>query len=888
MRLHHKLIFGFFIFFITHTFSWGQTQDEINQLQNMSPAQMSSFNVDDLSDAQIRRYQQMLQQSGYSEAEVEAYLLSRGMSQSQISKLRSRISGLGTSQPQTGQGFNRSRSYKEPTNTRDDLYSALTEDYDKIVSEERKRIFGYRLFNSEYLTFEPNLNIPTPTDYLLGTGDEVIIDVWGASEQTYRENISPDGYIKIPSLGPIYLNGLTIQRATERIKSRLTQIYSGISPAQGRPNTFAQVSLGQLRTIRVHVIGEAERPGTYNVSSLSTVAHALYLSGGPNYNGSMRKIQIVRQNKVFTTVDVYEFLMKGTLKNNVTLKDGDIVRIRPYVNRIEITGEVKREGIFEALDGEKLSEVLEYAGGFTENAYREIIKARRNQAGEKIFADLQLEELDEIGVMNGDELIVQAILERYANRVQIVGAVFREGEYELTEDLTISKLIKLAEGLRGDAFMERGLLFRTNEDYSYSVIPFNIREILKGQQNQIVLKREDVIKISSIYDLQDEFYVTIDGEVKKSGTYPYFQNMTVEDLIIRAGGLRESASGSKVEIARRNDPSQAGSNTNQLARIFTIDINKDLHLVGDGTPFLLEPFDQIYIRQIPGFEPQVTAKVEGEVIYPGLYALEKKNERISDLLKRAGGISSDGYPQGATLIRRTEFNPPKSNEQIRLENLYKLLQSVKESPDRNELTLETEAEILQQKRLQDIEDQLKNYQANEDASIGREGLRVKRDRLNLLIERDSLIMENSALRYETIGIDLDRILSEPGSKYDLILQDGDIISVPKQLQTVRMRGEFLYPITVRYDDGLKFKDYISKAGGFTENARKRKAYVLYANGSVDRTKKFIFWNNYPKVDAGAEIIVPQKPEKQPMTPQAWIALSTSIATFALVIQQLTR
>ena len=481
--------------------------------------------------------------------------------------------------------------------------------------------------------------------------------------------------------------------------------------------------------------------------------------------------------------------------------------------------------------------------------------------------------------------MVQGILDRYSNRVQIKGAVFREGEYELTKGLTANKLIDLAEGLRGDAFMERGLIYRTNEDYSYSVVSFNLRDLIKGNQEDIPLQREDMVQISSIYDLNDEQYVTISGEVKNSGTYPYFQNMTVEDLLIRSGGLRESASGSMVEVARRVKALD-DRETNQTAEIFKFSIHKDLELTHEDARFSLMPYDQVFIRKSPGYEPQATVKVEGEVIYPGLYAIKTKNERISDLVQRAGGLTTDGFAEGATLIRRTEFNPPKTNEQQRLESLTQLLESVEKNKIDEDFTLESEAELLQQKRLQNVRNQLDEYNANEDLNVGREGIRMKRERLQTLASKDSITLDASAFSYETIGINLEEILKSPGSRYDLILQEGDILSIPRQLQTVRMRGEFLYPITVRYDDGLSFKDYVSKAGGFSEDARRRKAYVLYANGSVDRTKKVLFWNNYPKIHAGAEVIVPKKPEKQPMSVQAWIAISTSIATLALVVKSL--
>lgn len=888
MNLRIRFLQVIFGIFIISSNLFGQTQ-----MQNITPSQAGSFNVDNLSDAQVKRYMEQATQSGYSEAEIELALRARGLPQMQIDKLKSRIAKLQSGTIQPGSDNNRMRTNESDIHESDALDGLFTDQFDQVVgkglSEKYKSVFGYKLFNSETLTFEPNLNVPTPQDYLLGPGDEVIVDVWGASEQTYRENISPDGYIKIPNLGPIYLNGLSIEKATERIKSRLIQIYSGLSYRQGvAPNTFTQVSLGQLRTIKVHVIGEARRPGTYNVSSLSTMAHALYLSGGPNYSGSMRNIEIIRDNKVHTSVDIYHFLMNGTLSNNVNLKNGDIIRIRPYINRVEIEGEVKRVGIYETIEGETFAQLLEYAGGFTEKAYTKIIKVKRNDKGEKLFADFTYEEFSSGKTRNGDQVIVQGLLERYKNRVQINGAVFREGQFELVDGLTIKTLVESAEGLRGDAFMERGQIFRTNEDYSYSVLSFNLRNIYKGTDEDLLLQREDIVQISSIYDLKDERYIIINGEVKNSGTYPYSQGITVETLIIRAGGLRESASESRVEVARRIQSTDV-ANTNQSVEIFNFSINKNLELNGEDSNFTLEPYDQVFIRKTPGYEPQVNVKVEGEVIFPGLYALEKKNERISEIIQRAGGITDEGFPEGATLIRRTEYNPPKSDEEKRLDNLAKLLQSVKTRRKEDGFDLESEAEMLQEKRLENVQSELDDYYSNQDASISKEALRIKREQLQELARKDSVNLGSFARSNETIGIDLDKILENPGSKYDMILQDGDVLSIPRQIQTVRMRGELLYPITARYDEELKFRDYISKSGGFSDDARKKKSFVIYANGSVDRTRKIIFWNKYPHIDAGAEIMVPKKPERRrsTMTAAGWIAMATAVATLALVVQNLT-
>ncbi len=864
---------------------------DINQI---SPSQIASVNIDDISDAQLQIFLERFNESGLTEKELEIALASKGMPRAQIQKLKARIAKLKSTSISSGStGYDRVRTREELAFRQDDLFQSLTKDYEELVSQEEKeklkKIFGYNLFNSELLTFEPSLNVPTPKNYVLGAGDEIIIDVWGASEQTYQEIISPDGYIKIPNLGPIYLNGLTIEDGSVRIKSRLTQIYSGLSSSGGRrPNTFVQVSIGQVRTIRVSVIGEAISPGTFNVSSLSTIGNVLYLSGGPNINGSLRNIELLRDGNVIDQFDGYDFLIKGQIVKNVRLQDRDIVRVLPYENRVEISGEIKRPGIYEMKEGETFEDLILFAGGFTENAYSGIVKIRRNNGITREFVDLTNKEFGLQSPQNGDYVMVGGIIDRFENRIQIRGAVFREGEYELTEELTLTQLIEKAQGLRGDAFLERGTIYRTKEDYSNEVISFNIRQILKGEEKDISLSREDVINIPSIYDLKEEFYLQVFGEVKSPGVYPFAEAISVEDLLLKAGGLRESASGSHVEVARRVKDVEQNGNRNSTAEIFTFSISETLALSAEASNFILQPFDQVYIRKSPGYQQQINIKVEGEVLYPGFYALEKKDERISDILKRTGGLTSEGFAKGATLIRRTEFNPPKSDDLIRLESL----QQMKQNNETNQILQEnyslSETEALLFKRLNDIEQQLENYDLESDAEQGREGLNVKRNRLKELLEKDSTLIQEGLelVKYETIGIDLEKILGNPGSKFDLILNDGDIISIPKKLETVRLRGEFLYPITVRYDETNSFNDFVSQAGGFTENAKKGKTYVLYANGSVDRTRKFLFWNNYPKVERGAEIIAPEKPERRKMTTAEIVAISTSMASMALIISRI--
>jgi protein involved in polysaccharide export with SLBB domain len=868
------------------------------EAQNITPDQIASIKIDQLSDAQIRIFMERFAETGMSDDDLRAALELRGMPVAEIEKLFTRMQQIRLSGPtKADAGYDKARTRTEPEKRENAYLDYLTEDYETLIEEEisekNKRIFGYKLFRTEYLTFEPPTNIPTPVDYQLGAGDEIIIDVWGASEFTYQEMISPDGYIKIPNVGPIYLTGLSMQDAQKRVFNKLSQIYSGLRGSN--PNTFLQTSLGQVRTVSVTVIGEVLRPGNYSVSALATAFNALYLSGGPNENGTFREIEVIRNNKVHITIDVYDFLVEGIQKNNITLRDQDIIRVKPYQNRVEVVGEVKREGIYEAIETDDFNDLIRFTGGFTENAYREVIKVRRNNGSEKSFLDINSDERDNFTPKNGDYVFVEGILERFNNRVIIKGAVFREGEFELSEGLTVSELIDKAQGLRGDAFLERAVIVRTNPDFSTSVIPISVRKILKGAEEDITLKREDVVKISSIYDLREEFYVTIKGEVNSPGTFPYHANMSVEDLILLANGLRESATGSRVEVARRFAGSDE-ENTDITAEIFSFDIDKNLELNDNDASFDLKPFDQVFIRRAPNYQRQINIRVEGEARYPGIYALKKKDERISDLIKRAGGITDEGYPSGATLIRRTEFNPPKTDVRENLEKLSELRDRNEYWIDPDDQSATPEATYLQQKRLTDVDKTIEEMdETGEGTEIGSERINARRRQLQQLSERDTAtfdmeedIFEDEAYQFESIGIDLVQIMENPGSKYDLILMEGDVISVPRKLQTVKMRGEFLYPVTARFDDRLNFRDYVARAGGFTTEAKKSKSYVVYANGSVDRTKKILFFNNYPKVEPGAEVIVPKKVERNKLSATEIVAITSALATLALTINNLTR
>jgi protein involved in polysaccharide export with SLBB domain len=799
---------------------------------------------------------------GLNQQQIDNLLKQKGYSDSQIAVIRRRLQNM-------DQGPN-TNLYQTPKTDRqrtlalqDKLLNILDEGY---IEQQKQafgqRIFGYSLFNQPDLSFEPSTNLPTPAGYVLGPQDEVVIDIWGASEANYRLNVNPEGYVLVRNIGPIQVNGLTIEAARSKIISRLSEIYSGLRGSN--PNTFAQVSLGNVRSINVSIIGEVKMPGTYTLSSLSSVFNALYVAGGPSTEGTFREIELIRGEEVMALIDLYDFLTAG-VQENVKLQDQDIVRVGPYLNRVIVSGEVKREEeIYEAIEGETVKDIIEYAGGFTDKAFTATIKVSRNTDKARKIIDVPQSMLNDFEVKPGDQIEVEPILNRYENRVQIEGAVFRPGSFELEEGLTLSKLVEKAEGLRGDAFLERVSVYRVNEDLTTTVIPVNYRELTKDKSKELILQREDLVKISSIYDLKEEYYVQISGEVRQPGIYPYINDMDVEDLVVLAGGLLESASESHLEIARRykNDQQEAEG---KISEILTMQIDENLALQSEDKGVKVRPFDVIYVRKAPGYELPKTIKLEGEVVYPGFYGIERKTERISDVIRRAGGITEDAYPQGATLIRRNEFYLEKTVSEQRTENVSEL---------RRKTNLSLESEKLRRDRLENI-----RYGKIEEEVD--EAIKVRQQNIAELDEQLEGVEIEEPKTQETIGINLNAILDNPGSKFDLIVQDGDILSIPKELQTVRLRGELLYPITVRYDDRKNFIDYVSNAGGFTTEAKKTKAYVVYANGSVDRTRRFLFFKDYPKVEPGAEIIIPTRPEREGLNAQQIIGLGSSIGSLAL-------
>ncbi|MCK8490921.1 SLBB domain-containing protein [Spirosoma sp. RP8] len=704
--------------------------------------------------------------------------------------------------------------------------------------EQRRKIFGYSLFNDPAIqaTFQPNVNMATPRNYIVGPGDQLNIRLYGFSEFDFSQKVSPEGAVYFANqtgIGPIYVTGLTVEQAKARMVSRLATKFVGLrNSSYGPANTFLEVSLGTIRSIRVTVTGDAVRPGTYTMSSLSTVMNAIYQAGGPNELGSFRRVQLIRNNKVVATLDLYDYLLNGTQRNDFRLQDNDNIRFTTYLEHVEITGTVKRNNIFEMIPGETFDRLLFYAGDFAANAYKGRVKVRRLTDRELKVVDVTTSEFKTFVMQDGDLVTVEQLLDRFENQVTIEGAVYRPGQYSLDQNKSLKQLINSAEGLKGDAFQGRVNIIRTREDLAIENITVNLGDILAGTAPDLQLQREDQIIITSRFDLAEQAAISVQGEVNLPiEGVPYMANMTLEDALLRAGGLKESAAASLVEVVRRKKDADPRSSSAQIAETFRFNVNRDLSIGADQNRFVLEPFDQVIVRRSPNYRVQTYANVEGEVIIPGAYPIRSKDQKISDLVTLAGGLTPQAYVEGATLIRRVQLS---ADELAR-----------------------------RQKSVEDLAEATTTGKA--------------------VVETETLSPDQP----ESIGINLKKILTQPGSSEDILVQEGDILRIPKLLETVRVQGEVLLPTTVKFRTGQTFQDYISQSGGFTSKSQRRKSFIVYANGSVDRTRKFIFFNIYPRVEPGSEVIIPKK-TSVPLTPQQILSstagtISSLLSVIGLVI-----
>jgi len=607
--------------------------------------------VEQLSDDQVEAFYRRAQSSGMSEMQIEQAAMAQGFTLSDIALMRQRISKVQKSGTKNGKDVEVLDSVVSPRRQMGTVLSVKSEVPKNRSKADTSKIFGANLFNTPSLSFEPNLRIATPKNYQLGPDDELIIEIFGNASGTYRVKVSPEGMVKIPDLAPVYVSGLTIEDAKEKIVARLRQIYAGLNAG----GSSATINLGNIRSIKVTVTGEAARPGTYTVSSLATAFNALYLCGGPNDNGTYRNIRVIRNNKLVRTIDIYDFLLRADQANNIILQDQDIIHIPFYSTRVALHGEVKRPAIYETTENEVLQSILTTAGGYTGNAYRTFLTLRRTTDKDRQIVNVSQADFATFKPQDGDIYTVSKVLERFQNRVQVAGAVFRPGEYALGDKLlTLTQLIEKAEGLREDAFKKRAMIHREKQNLDPELLAVDLEKLLTGEIPDVVLKRQDSVVIRSIKELHEAYFVTIVGEINRPGDAQFEQSMTVSDLVAQAGGFTEGAIGSRIEIARRIKEDNAMVNENYSIQIIPLKIDRMLSLNANDALFVLQPFDIVYVRKSPRYELQRGAIIAGAVAYPGSYAIVNNQERINSLLERAGGIKPSGYLPGVVLRRNGE------------------------------------------------------------------------------------------------------------------------------------------------------------------------------------------------------------------------------------------
>jgi protein involved in polysaccharide export with SLBB domain len=788
------------------------------QVPSLQKAQQ--MKVEDMSDEQVRQMVAEMKRNKVSLDQIDSYAQQKGIPADQVLKLKDRIRSLNLEKEFTGNPQAAAKlEDTERSVDNENVISARDIQPMSAADKRRMKIFGAELFSNKNLTFEPNLRMATPPNYRLAAGDELVIDVYGFSEVQHKLKVSPEGYVRIPYLGPVYVNGLTMEEATARITKQLATIYGGIRSG----NTFVQMTLGTIRSIKVLLIGEVDRPGSYTLPSLATVANALYVSGGPNENGSFRDIQVIRNGAPLVHFDLYDFLTSGDLTNNIVLQDQDIVKVNPYKIRVELVGEVKRPAIFEVKGSESLQDILNFAGGYTDLSFRDMIRATRINNKEREVVNIPEDQISTFKLRSGDKFFVDSVLNRYSNRVTITGSVFHPGEYALEGNMTVADLIKKADGLKEEASMPRAVIFRLNEDFTPSGTSFNVQDVLSGKQI-IPLQREDSVVIYSKLGLREDYQVKISGEVNAPGYFNYVDSLHLEDLILMAGGLKDAASLQRVEVSRRIRNKAYNPQDSATSIVAQFDLSKDLSSMAG---YALQPFDEVVIRKSPTYSEQASVSIDGEVLYPGSYTINSKREKISDLMKRAGGLRPEAYPEGAVLLRKTFVNASDS------------------------ALLDSKLQVF--------------YNKLEDS--------VNINKMQSVVSR----------KEQLLGINLQKILDQPGSKFDLFLEEGDVIKIPKKLQTVQLFGEIYFPKKVRFDKNIGFREYIRGAGGFTNSALKRRSYIVYANGEVKSTSKVLFFNRYPKVRPGAEIYVPAKKEARGLTGQEAVGITTGFASLALII-----
>jgi protein involved in polysaccharide export with SLBB domain len=789
----------------------------VNAQDILKGKDLSQIKVDQLTDADIAKLKAQLAGSNLTIDQAEQMAISKGMSAAEFAKLKQRLAATTTTNNSATGKLKSQEKETVDKQSRKDSLSVPPYDRTKPKPLIDSLIFGSELYTSVAPSFEPNMSLATPMNYVLGPNDVLSVSVYGVQVYDGELPVSAEGFVNVPNVGQIKVAGMTIELATQRMKTAMSRVYSTLSSGGSK----LAVTLSKIRSIKVNVIGSVF-PGTYTVSSLSSVFNVLYLAGGPRQFGTFREIELVRANQPVRKIDLYRFLANGDQSDNIGLKDNDVIRIPAYKTRVELQGQVKRPGIFEVLPGENFSDILAFASGFTDTAYMASVKVYQRNDRERTVKDLARDNYQAFTPQTGDVIVASRILNRFQNRVKITGAIFRPDIYELTNGLKVADLIRRADGLKGDAFIGRGQILRQEDDLSRSILSFDIAKALAGNEtSNLLLKREDEVLISSVQDLKDSLKVNVQGEVRRPGTYDYVDKLTLKDVLLQAGGFTDAAY-KKVEVARMLRRDSIGAQDNRMSTVIDVELSDLNSLTASLT---LQPFDVITVRRMPGYVLPESIIVIGQVQYPGPYALQSTDERISQILKRVGGFTPDAYIEGAYVKRyKTDLEKAKSEE----------------------VAKKAEKNILDTAGLKSI---------TED---------IKRD-------------------YDKIPLDIHAILKSPGSFQDFVLRSKDELVIPKFDAQVRISGEVLMTTQVTYQKTSSFNDYISSAGGYSMNAKKSKSYIVYSNGRAASIKRFLFFKSYPKVLPGSEIIIPKKPEKKPLSSGEIIGIASALASLAGVV-----
>ena len=817
-----------------------------------------------MTDEQLIRYVLQEKEKGTSQDAIVRNVLQRGVTVEQLRRVRKKVEAeqkqlgavdlSGSSQQGTNnrlrtrqqvaqderqkqQGF-MIRSQREedewrylPRDQRQQMLEEETTFFDLDSLEyyshqvpKEQQVFGRNIFSQKNLSFEPNMNMATPANYRLGAGDVVFIDVWGASQETFEGTISPDGTVTIEGIGPVKLAGLSVSEATSRLKSRLGQFYSDCQ---------VSLSVGETRTIIVQVMGEVVMPGSYTLSSLSTAFNALYAAGGISDIGTLRDIEVYRQGRLISRIDVYDYLLHGNSKGDVRLQDNDVIRVGTYDCLIEVRGKVKRPMFYEMKSSESVQRVLEFAGGFTGDAYTKNVRLIRKAGQEYSIHTIEEFEMNGFTLADGDSLFVDSVIPRFSNMVEVRGAVMHPGMFQMDGTIhSVRSLVEAAEGLREDAFIERAVMHREKDDMTKEMLSLDIAGIMAGRVADFPLKKNDILFIPSKLDMTGEQTLRINGEVNFPGTFQYAENTTIKDLIIMAGGLTRAASTAKIDVFRRNYQPDAREATMEMAKVFSF--NLDHGFLVEDTAFMLQPFDEVQVRKSPAYAEQQNVRITGSVNFEGEYAMTSKEFRLSDLVKIAGGLSETAYPEGARLIRQMTL----------------------EEREQREAALRTSQIALYEQALE------------ADKTYDRQ-----------LADTLLTMKMNQGFNYN-VAINLDEALEKPGGISDIVLRANDQLIVPQFSNTVKITGEVMYPISINYKKGESLRYYINRAGGYSKRAGKKQTYVIYMNGSVEKLGRRA---RSSKMAPGSEIVVPTKPKREGMSTAEIAVLGTSAASLTTMI-----